>query len=94
MFCFSRVEISGIRKTQLLRAVNMAIAFASQSIIACAMFITYVLLGNPLTAAKVFTSVALLTVLQRSVARHFPPAVQKLNEAKKTVRKIQVMCHV
>ena len=69
----------------------MTIGFVSQSVIACAMFITYVILGNDLTAAKVFSSIALLTVLQRSVARHFPPAVQKLSEAKKTVRKIQVM---
>ena len=69
----------------------MTIGFVSQSVIACAMFITYVILGNNLTAAKVFSSIALLTVLQRSVARHFPPAVQKLSEAKKTVRKIQVV---
>ena len=71
----------------------MTIGFVSQSVIACAMFITYVILGNDLTAAKVFSSIALLTVLQRSMARHFPPAVQKLSEAKKTVRKIQVMSY-
>ena len=71
----------------------MAIGFASQSMIACAVFIVYVILGNSLTAAKVFSSVALLTVLQRSMSRHFPPAVQKLSEAKKTVKKIQVRLH-
>lgn len=69
----------------------MAVGFVSQSIIACAMFITYVTLGNQLTAAKVFSSLALLAVLQRSVARHFPPALQKLREAKKAVEKIQVI---
>ena len=69
----------------------MAVGFVSQSIIACTMFVTYVSLGNQLTAAKVFSSLALLAVLQRSVARHFPPAVQKLREAKKALRKIQVI---
>ena len=85
-----RLEISKIRKAQLLRALNMAMDFASQNIISCITFATYVMLGNTLTAAKVFSSIAFLNALQRSVTRHFPPAVQKLNEAKITVRRIQV----
>lgn len=87
----SRLEMSRIHKTQCLQAFNMATGFVSQSIITCAMFITYVLLGNPLNAAKVFSSVAMVTVLQRSLARHFLSAVQKLNEARKTATKIQVI---
>ncbi|XP_078379983.1 ATP-binding cassette sub-family C member 4-like [Oculina patagonica] len=84
-----RLEISKIRKAQLLRALNMAMDFASQNIISCITFTTYVMLGNSLTAAKVFSSIAFLNALQRSVTRHFPPAVQKLSEAKITVRRIQ-----
>lgn len=87
---FLRLEISKIRKAQLLRALNMAMDFASQNIISCITFTTYVMLGNSLTAAKVFSSIAFLNALQRSVTRHFPPAVQKLSEAKITVRRIQV----
>ncbi|CAH3029808.1 unnamed protein product [Porites evermanni] len=84
-----RLEMSRIHKTQCLQAFNMATGFVSQSIITCTMFITYVLLGNPVNAAKVFSSVAMVTVLQRSLARHFLSAVQKLNEARKTATKIQ-----
>ncbi|XP_020629411.1 multidrug resistance-associated protein 4-like isoform X2 [Orbicella faveolata] len=84
-----RLEISKVRKTQFLRAVNMAMEFASQNIISCITFTTYVVLGNSLTAAKVFSSIAFLNALQRSVTRHFPPAIQKLNEATITVKRIQ-----
>ncbi|XP_022796168.1 multidrug resistance-associated protein 4-like isoform X3 [Stylophora pistillata] len=84
-----RFEISKIRKAMFLRALNMAVDFASQNIISCITFAGYVLLGNTLTAAKVFSSIAFLNALQRSVTRHFPPAVQKLNEAKITVKRIQ-----
>ncbi|RMX56477.1 hypothetical protein pdam_00014934, partial [Pocillopora damicornis] len=83
------LEISKIRKAMFLRALNMAVDFASQNIISCVTFGSYVLLGNTLTAAKVFSSIAFLNALQRSVTRHFPPAVQKLNEAKITVKRIQ-----
>lgn len=87
---FCSLEISKIRKAMFLRALNMAVDFASQNIISCVTFGSYVLLGNTLTAAKVFSSIAFLNALQRSVTRHFPPAVQKLNEAKITVKRIQV----
>lgn len=87
----SRLEMSRIHKTQCLQAFNMATGFVSQSIITCAMFITYVLLGNTLSAAKVFSSVVMVAVLQRSLARNFLSALQKLNEAKKTATKIQVI---
>ena len=87
---FHSLEISKIRKAMFLRALNMAVDFASQNIISCVTFGSYVLLGNTLTAAKVFSSIAFLNALQRSVTRHFPPAVQKLNEAKITVKRIQV----
>lgn len=83
---FYSLEISKIRKAMFLRALNMAVDFASQNIISCVTFGSYVLLGNTLTAAKVFSSIAFLNALQRSVTRHFPPAVQKLNEAKITVK--------
>lgn len=68
----------------------MAMDFASQNIISCITFTTYVVLGNSLTAAKVFSSIAFLNALQRSVTRHFPPAIQKLNEATIAVKRIQV----
>ena len=85
-----RLEISKVRKIQFLRAVNMAMDFASQNIISCITFTTYVVLGNSLTAAKVFSSIAFLNALQRSVTRHFPPAIQRLNEATIAVKRIQV----
>lgn len=90
IFFLCRLEILKIRKTQFLRAVNMAMDFASQNVISCITFTTYVALGNSLTAAKVFSSIAFLNALQRSVTRHFPPAIQKLNEATITVKRIQV----
>lgn len=68
----------------------MAMDFASQNIISCITFTTYVVLGNSLTAAKVFSSIAFLNARQRSVTRHFPPAIQKLNEATIAVKRIQV----
>lgn len=68
----------------------MAMEFASRNIISCITFTTYVVLGNSLTAAKVFSSIAFLNALQRSVTSHFPPAIQKLNEATITVKRIQV----
>ena len=94
--CFSlfSCEISKVRKASLVRALNMALEFPSQIILSFVTFTTFVLLGNSLTAAIIFSTIAFINVVQRSMAKYFPLGVQRLKETKISIKRIQVFLHV
>lgn len=68
----------------------MALEFPAQVVLCFGIFITFVFLGNRLTAAVIFSTIAFIYAMQRSVAKHFPLGVQRLKETKMSIRKIQV----
>ena len=68
----------------------MALEFPAQVLLCFGIFMTYLFLGNRLTAAVVFSTIAFVNALQRSVAKHLPLGVQRLKETKLSIRKIQV----
>uniref|UniRef100_A0A8C3AMH3 Multidrug resistance-associated protein 4 n=1 Tax=Cyclopterus lumpus TaxID=8103 RepID=A0A8C3AMH3_CYCLU len=86
-----RKEISQILKSSYLRGLNMASFFASSKIIVFVTFTTYVLLGNALTASRVFVTVSLYGTIKLTVTLFFPLAVEKLSETAVSIRRIEVV---
>ncbi|XP_076312445.1 ATP-binding cassette sub-family C member 4-like isoform X2 [Tachypleus tridentatus] len=68
-------EISKIRHTSILRAVNMSLHFVSSKIILFISIITYVFMGRNITAEGAFVCVALYKNLCNSMTLLFPFAI-------------------
>ncbi|XP_033832973.1 ATP-binding cassette sub-family C member 4-like [Periophthalmus magnuspinnatus] len=84
-----RKEISKILKSSYLRGLNMASFFCASKIIVFLTFAVYVLLGNTLSASRVFVTVSLYTSVRLTVTLFFPNAIEKLFESRVSVRRIQ-----
>uniref|UniRef100_G3PLJ6 Multidrug resistance-associated protein 4 n=1 Tax=Gasterosteus aculeatus aculeatus TaxID=481459 RepID=G3PLJ6_GASAC len=84
-----RKEISMILKSSYLRGLNMASFFCSSKIILFVTFTLYVLLGNTITASRVFVTVSLYSAVRLTVTLFFPSAIEKLFESRVSVRRIQ-----
>uniref|UniRef100_A0A8D0B2H0 Multidrug resistance-associated protein 4 n=1 Tax=Sander lucioperca TaxID=283035 RepID=A0A8D0B2H0_SANLU len=87
-----RKEISKIMKSSYLRGLNMASFYCASKIILFVTFTLYVLLGNTITASRVFVTVSLYTSVRLTVTLFFPSAIEKLFESRVSVRRIQVCC--
>lgn len=88
--CFCRKEISKIMKSSYLRGLNMASFFCASKIIVFITFTIYVLLGNTISASRVFVTVSLYTAVRLTVTLFFPSAIEKLFETRVSIRRIQV----
>uniref|UniRef100_A0A8D3CPM7 Cystic fibrosis transmembrane conductance regulator n=1 Tax=Scophthalmus maximus TaxID=52904 RepID=A0A8D3CPM7_SCOMX len=84
-----RNEITQVMKTSYLRGLNMASFFCANKIILFITFTIYVLLGNPITATRVFVTVSLYTAVRLTVTLFFPAAIERLFEALVSVARIQ-----
>ncbi|XP_042368760.1 ATP-binding cassette sub-family C member 4-like [Plectropomus leopardus] len=84
-----RKEISKIMKSSYLRGLNMASFFCASKIILFITFTLYVLLGNKISASRVFVTVSLYTAVRLTVTLFFPSAIEKLFESRVSIRRIQ-----
>uniref|UniRef100_A0A674EG61 Cystic fibrosis transmembrane conductance regulator n=1 Tax=Salmo trutta TaxID=8032 RepID=A0A674EG61_SALTR len=84
-----REEISKIMSSSYLRGLNMASFFAASKIIVFITFTVYVLLGNTISASRVFVAVSLYSAVRLTVTLFFPSAVEKLSETLISVRRIK-----
>ncbi|KAE8278604.1 Multidrug resistance-associated protein 4 [Larimichthys crocea] len=84
-----RKEISKIMKSSYLRGLNMASFFCASKIIVFITFTLYVLLGNTISASRVFVTVSLYTSVRLTVTLFFPSAIEKLFECRVSIRRIQ-----
>ncbi|XP_020772820.1 ATP-binding cassette sub-family C member 4-like isoform X1 [Boleophthalmus pectinirostris] len=84
-----RKEIAMTLKSSYLRGLNMASFFCASKIILFFTFTVYVLLGNTLTASRVFVTVSLYSSVRLTVTLFFPNAIEKLFESRVSVRRIQ-----
>ncbi|XP_041822000.1 ATP-binding cassette sub-family C member 4-like isoform X1 [Chelmon rostratus] len=82
-------EISKIMKSSYLRGLNMASFFCASKIIVFVTFTLYVLLGNTISASRVFVTVSLYTAVRLTVTLFFPSAIEKLFESRVSIRRIQ-----
>ncbi|KAJ6660858.1 hypothetical protein lerEdw1_017015, partial [Lerista edwardsae] len=84
-----RKEISMVLKSNYLRGFNMASFFVASKITVFMTFMTYVLLGNTISASRVFVAVSLYGAVRLTVTLFFPAAVEKLSEAMVSIRRIK-----
>ncbi|XP_029371553.1 ATP-binding cassette sub-family C member 4 isoform X1 [Echeneis naucrates] len=84
-----RKEISKIMKSSYLRGLNMASFFCASKIIVFITFTLYVLLGNTISASRVFVTVSLYSAVRLTVTLFFPNAIEKLFESRVSIRRIQ-----
>ncbi|TNN61497.1 Multidrug resistance-associated protein 4 [Liparis tanakae] len=84
-----REEIGQVLKSSYLRGLNMASFFASSKIIVFVTFTAYVLLGNAITARRVFVTVSLYGTIKLTLALFFPLAIEKLSETLVSIRRIE-----
>ncbi|XP_067116274.1 ATP-binding cassette sub-family C member 4-like isoform X2 [Osmerus mordax] len=83
-----RKEINQIMKSSYLRGLNMASFFAASKVIVFVTFTVYVLLGNPISASRVFVTVSLYGTIKVTVTLFCPLAVEKLSESIVSFRRI------
>lgn len=79
-----------VLKSSYLRGFNLASFFVASKITVFMSFMTYVLLGNTITASRVFVAVSLYGAVRLTVTLFFPAAVEKVSEAKVSIQRIKV----
>ncbi|KAJ8350063.1 hypothetical protein SKAU_G00251930, partial [Synaphobranchus kaupii] len=84
-----RKEISMIMKSSYLRGLNMASFFVASKIIVFITFTVYALVGNTITASRVFVAVSLYSAVRLTVTLFFPAAIEKVSESLISVRRIK-----
>ncbi|XP_051908226.1 multidrug resistance-associated protein 4 isoform X2 [Hippocampus zosterae] len=84
-----RKEIYQIMMSSYLRGLNMSSFFCASKIIVFITFTLYVLLGNKISASRVFVTVSLYTAVRLTVTLFFPSAIEKLYESRVSIQRIQ-----
>lgn len=80
-----------VLKSSYLRGMNLASFFIASKITVFMTFMTYVLLGNRISASRVFVAVSLYGAVRLTVTLFFPAAIEKVSEALVSVRRIKVL---
>ncbi|XP_077200008.1 ATP-binding cassette sub-family C member 4 [Paroedura picta] len=84
-----RKEISMVLKSSYLRGLNLASFFVASKITVFMTFMTYVLLGNVISASRVFVAVSLYSAVRLTVTLFFPAAIEKASEAMVSIQRIK-----
>uniref|UniRef100_A0A673JK08 Multidrug resistance-associated protein 4-like n=1 Tax=Sinocyclocheilus rhinocerous TaxID=307959 RepID=A0A673JK08_9TELE len=84
-----RKEISKIMSSSYLRGLNMASFFTANKIILFVTFTVYVLVGNKISASRVFVVVSLYSAIRLTVTLFFPAAIEKVSESVISIRRIK-----
>ncbi|KAJ7402776.1 hypothetical protein BTVI_83468 [Pitangus sulphuratus] len=84
-----RKEISMVMKSSYLRGLNLASFFVASKITVFMTFMAYVLLGNVISASRVFVAVSLYGAVRLTVTLFFPAAVERVSEAVISIRRIK-----
>ncbi|KAM9388323.1 ATP-binding cassette sub-family C member 4 [Phaethornis superciliosus] len=84
-----RKEIAMVMKSSYLRGLNLASFFVASKITVFMTFMAYVLLGNVISASRVFVAVSLYSAVRLTVTLFFPSAVERVSEAVVSIRRIK-----
>ncbi|XP_071598004.1 ATP-binding cassette sub-family C member 4 isoform X2 [Heliangelus exortis] len=84
-----RKEIAMVLKSSYLRGLNLASFFVASKITVFMTFMAYVLLGNVISASRVFVAVSLYSAVRLTVTLFFPSAVERVSEAVVSIRRIK-----
>ena len=81
-----KAEINVIQKSCFYKAFNMCFFFTSARLVMALIFLTYVLMGEILTAEKAFLTLALYNVARLSMSLFFPTGIQLASEVEFVMR--------
>ena len=84
-----RAEVAVIKKTAILRGINLALFFVSSKVITFIMLILYVLTGGTLNAEMVFVAISLIDQMRLSMTLYFPYGISIGAEALISLKRIQ-----
>ncbi|NXT80894.1 MRP4 protein, partial [Zapornia atra] len=84
-----RKEIAMVMKSSYLRGLNLASFFVASKITVFMTFMAYVVLGNVISASRVFVAVSLYGAVRLTVTLFFPAAVERVSEAVVSIRRIK-----
>ncbi|XP_048151742.1 ATP-binding cassette sub-family C member 4 isoform X3 [Corvus hawaiiensis] len=84
-----RKEIAMVMKSSYLRGLNLASFFVASKITVFMTFMAYVLLGNIISARRVFVAVSLYGAVRLTVTLFFPAAVERVSESVISIRRIK-----
>ncbi|NWR10247.1 MRP4 protein, partial [Paradoxornis webbianus] len=84
-----RKEIAMVMRSSYLRGLNLASFFVASKITVFMTFLAYVLLGNVISASKVFVAVSLYGAVRLTVTLFFPSAVERVSESMISIRRIK-----
>ncbi|NWZ76045.1 MRP4 protein, partial [Poecile atricapillus] len=84
-----RKEIAMVMKSSYLRGLNLASFFVASKITVFMTFMAYVLLGEFISASKVFVAVSLYGAVRLTVTLFFPSAVERVSESVISIRRIK-----
>ncbi|XP_059695209.1 ATP-binding cassette sub-family C member 4 isoform X2 [Haemorhous mexicanus] len=84
-----RKEIAMVMKSSYLRGLNLASFFVASKITVFMTFMAYVLLGNAISASRVFVAVSLYGAVRLTVTLFFPSAVERVSESVISIRRIK-----
>lgn len=84
-----KAEINVVQKTYFYKAFNMCFFFTSSRLVMAIIFLSYVLMGDILTAEKAFLTLALFNVVRLSMTLFFPGGIQMGSEALISIKRIQ-----
>ena len=85
-----RREVDVIKKTALLRGVNMALFFVSSKVITFVCFVVFILQdGNDFTAQHVFVAIALFSNFRTCLTLYFPYGVSQGSEALISISRLE-----
>lgn len=79
-----------VMKSSYLRGLNLASFFVASKITVFMTFMAYVLLGEAISASKVFVAVSLYGAVRLTVTLFFPSAVERVSESLISIRRIKV----
>ncbi|CAG2180046.1 unnamed protein product, partial [Oppiella nova] len=82
-------EMSKIRGSTLLRALNISISIISAKVIIFTIFIVYVLIGEHLSAEKVFVTMAIFNTIRLTMTSFFPYMIGYAAEIYVSCKRVQ-----
>uniref|UniRef100_A0A673LMQ9 Multidrug resistance-associated protein 4 n=1 Tax=Sinocyclocheilus rhinocerous TaxID=307959 RepID=A0A673LMQ9_9TELE len=82
---YSRISLISLNRNGL----NMASFFTANKIILFVTFTVYVLVGNKISASRVFVAVSLYSAVRLTVTLFFPAAIEKVSESAISIRRIK-----
>ncbi|KAF4519663.1 hypothetical protein B566_EDAN005000 [Ephemera danica] len=84
-----KIEIQVIRMSTYIRGINLSFMMITTRIAIYMSMVAYVLMGNQITAEKVFVMTSYYGIIRHSMTIMFPQAITQLSELIVTVKRIQ-----